>query len=46
MLQLNSEFKWSYFVYKDMAFSLRKGPTFGLPKTCSFYYGTNAAQFT
>ena len=23
---------WSYFTHKDMSYSLRKGPTFGLPK--------------
>ena len=36
---------WSYFTHKDMPYSLRKGPTFGLPKTRLFYYGTNTAQF-
>ena len=24
---------WFYFTHKDMPYSLRKGPTFGLPKT-------------
>ena len=33
MSQLNPEFMWSYFTHKDMPYSLRKGPTFGLPKT-------------
>ena len=37
--QLNPEFMWSYF------HNLRKGPILGLPKTHSFYYGTNAVHF-
>ena len=28
-----------------MHYSLRKGPTLGLPKTHSFCYGTNAVHF-
>ena len=36
---------WSYFKHKDMSYDLRKGPTLGLPKTHSFYYGTNAVCF-
>ena len=28
-----------------MPYSLRKGPTLGLPKTHSFYYNTNAVHF-
>ena len=36
---------WSYFTHKDIAYSLRKGPTFGLPKTHLFYYGTNQVHF-
>ena len=36
---------WSYFTHKDMPYNLRKGPILGLPKTHSFYYGTNAAHF-
>ena len=28
-----------------MPYNLRKGPTLGLPKTHSFYYGTNAVYF-
>ena len=35
---------WFYFAHKDMPYSLRKGPTLGLPKTHSFYYSTNAAH--
>ena len=30
MSQLNPEFMWSYFTHKDMPYSLRKSPTFGL----------------
>ena len=41
IFQLNPEFMWSYFKHKDMSYDLRKGPTLGLPKTHSFYYGTN-----
>ena len=36
---------WSYFTHKDMPYNFRKGPTLGLPKTHSFYYGTNAVHF-
>ena len=43
--QLNPEFMWSYFTHKDMPYNLRIGPFLGLPKTHSFYYGTNAVQF-
>ena len=43
--QLNPEFKWSYFTHKDMPYTLRKGPFLGLPKTHTFYYGTNAVHF-
>ena len=40
MSQVNPEFMGSYYTHKDLPYSLRKGPTFGLPKTRSFYYGT------
>ena len=43
--QLNPEFILSYFTHKDMPYNLRKGPILGLPKTHSFYYGTNAVHF-
>ena len=43
--QLNPEFMWSYFTHKDMPYNLRKGPFLGLPKTHSFYYGTNAIHY-
>ena len=29
-----------------MPYNFRKGPTLGLPKTHSFYYGTNAVHFS
>ena len=43
--QLNPKFMWFYFARKDMLYNLRKGSTLGLPKTHSFYYGTNAVHF-
>ena len=43
--QRNPEFMWSYFTHRDMTYNLRKGPILGLPKTHSFYYGTNAVHF-
>ena len=43
--QLNPEFMRSYFTHKDMPYNLRKGPFLGLPKTHSFYYGTNAIHY-
>ena len=43
--KLNPEFMWSYFTHKEIPSSVRKGPTLGLPKTHSFYYGTNAVHF-
>ena len=44
-MQLNPEFMWSYFTHKDMSYNLRKGSTLDLPKTHSFYFGTNAVHF-
>ena len=35
----------SYFTHKSMPYSFRKGPVFGLLKTHSLYYDTNAVQF-
>ena len=29
---------WFYFTHKDMPYSLREGPTLGLPKTHSFHF--------
>ena len=43
--QLNPQFMWSFFTHKDIPYNLRKGPILGLPKTHSFYYGTNAIHF-
>ena len=43
--QLNPQFMWSFFTHKDILYNLRKGPILGLPKTHSFYYGTNAIHF-
>ena len=45
MSQLNPDFMWSYFTHKDMPYNLRGGPILGLPKTHSFYYGTNPIHF-
>ena len=36
---------WSYFTHKDMPYNFRRGPILGLPKSHSFYYGTNAIHF-
>ena len=43
--QLNPQFMWSFFTHKDIPYNLRNGPILGLPKTHSFYYGTNAIYF-
>ena len=43
--QLNPQFMWSFFIHKDIPYNLSKGPILGLPKTHSFYYGTNAVHF-
>ena len=43
--QLNPQFMLSFFTHKDIPYNLRKGPVLGLPKTHSFYYGTNAIHF-
>ena len=43
--QLNPQFMWSFFIHKDIPYNLSKGPILGLPKTHSFYYGTNAIHF-
>ena len=42
--QLNPQFMWSFFTHKDIPYNLRKGPILGLPKTHSFYYGTNGIR--
>ena len=36
---------WSFFTHKDIQYNLREEATLGLPKTHSFYYGTNAIHF-
>ena len=43
--KLNPEFMWSYCTHKDIPYNIQKGPILGLPKTHSFYYGTNAIPF-
>ena len=43
--QLHPGFMWCYFTHRDMLYNLRKGPTLGLPKTHSFYCGTNTVHF-
>ena len=43
--KLNPEFMWSYSTHKDIPYNLQKGPILGLPKTHSFYFGTNAIHF-
>ena len=43
--QLNPQFMWSFSTHKDIPYNLRKGPILGLPKTHSFYYGTNDIHF-
>ena len=43
--QLNPQFMWSFCTHKDIPHNLREGPILGLPKTHSFYYGTNAIHF-
>ena len=43
--QLSPQFMWPFFTHKNIPYNLRKGLVFGLPKTHSFYYGTNAIHF-
>ena len=43
--QLKPRFMCSFFTHKHIPYNLRKGPILGLPKTYSFYYGTNAIHF-
>ena len=43
--QINPEFMWPYFTYKNISYNLRKGPILYLPSTHSTYYGTNSVHF-
>ena len=42
---LNAEFMWSYFVFKNITYNLRKGPLLRLPATKSTSYSINSALF-
>ena len=38
---LNPEFLWSYFVFKNITYSIKNGPLLRLPDTKSTSYGIN-----
>ena len=42
---LNPEFVWSYFVFKNITYSIRNGPLLRLPSTKSTSYGINSVLF-
>ena len=42
---LNPEFMWSYFVFNNIAYNIRKGPLLRLPATKSASYGINSVLF-
>ena len=44
-MQINAEFMWPYFTYKNISYNLGKGPILYLPSTHSTYYGTNSVKF-
>ena len=41
----NPEFMWSYFIFKNITYSIRNGPLLKLPNAKSTYYGTNCIFF-
>ena len=42
---LNPEFMWSYFVFKSITYSIKKGPFLRLPAAKSTFYGINSVIF-
>ena len=42
---LNPEFMWSYFVFKNITYNIRKGPLLRLPAAKSTSYGINEVLF-
>ena len=42
---LNPEFMWSYFVFKNITYNTRKGPLLRLPAAKSTSYGINSVLF-
>ena len=42
---LNPEFMWSYFVFKNIMYNIRKGPLMRLPAAKSTSYGINLVLF-
>ena len=42
---LNPEFMWSYFVFKNITYNIRKGPLLRLPAAKSTSYGINSVLF-
>ena len=42
---LNPEFMWSYFVFKNITYNIRKGPLLRLPAAASTSYGINSVLF-
>ena len=42
---LNPEFMWSYFVFKNITCNIRKGPLLTLPAAKSTSYGINSVVF-
>ena len=46
IMNLNSQFMWSYFEEKPMPYNLRNGSKLALPKTNSSRFGINSLQFS
>ena len=42
---LNPEFMWSYFVFRNITYNIRKGPLLRLPAAKSTSYGINSVYF-
>ena len=42
---LNPKFMWSYFVFKNITYNIRKGPLLRLPAAKSTSYGVNSVLF-
>ena len=43
---LNPEFMWSYFVFKNITYNIRNGPLLRLPSAKSTSYGINSVLFS
>ena len=43
--QIDAQFMWTYLIYKELPYNLRKASILNLPKIKSTYYDTNDLHF-